>query len=162
MCSFLGKFLYETLFASWTWVTGSFPKLGKFSVIFLLNIFSQTLSFFSSWDPYNVNISVFNSQRSQTVLFFFSPTISYILTNVFQMLYSISYACLRRFSQIVWYDPLSVVTLAYTPFWFNFFFLRACCTESPWDLNLLLCGISHLLNHVLSSSSFNSFTFLCV
>ena len=69
MCSSLGKFLCETLFASWTWVTVSFPQLGKLSVIFFLNIFSQALS--SSWDPYNVNISVLNSQRSQTVLIFF-------------------------------------------------------------------------------------------
>ena len=34
--------------------------LGKFSAIMSLNIFSGPFFFFSFWDPYNVNVDVFN------------------------------------------------------------------------------------------------------
>ena len=43
----LGFIQYGTLCASWAWMTISFPILGKFSTI-IFQIFSQTLSFFSS------------------------------------------------------------------------------------------------------------------
>ena len=43
----LGFILYETLCTSWTWVTISFPMLGKFSTIISSNIFSDSF-FFSS------------------------------------------------------------------------------------------------------------------
>ena len=40
----LGFILPGTLCASWTWLTISFPTLGKFSTIISLNIFSGTFS----------------------------------------------------------------------------------------------------------------------
>ena len=55
----LGFILPGTLCASWTWLTISFPMLGKFSAIISSNIFSF-LSLSSFWDPYNVNVDVFN------------------------------------------------------------------------------------------------------
>ena len=57
----LGFILPGTLCASWTWVTISFPMLGKFSTIISSNIFSELFcSLFSFWDPYNVNVGVFH------------------------------------------------------------------------------------------------------
>ena len=45
---FLGFIVYGTLCASWTWVTISFPMLGKFSTIISSNIFSDPFFFSSS------------------------------------------------------------------------------------------------------------------
>ena len=58
----LGFILPETPCASWTWLTISFPMLGKFFASISLNIFSGpfSLSLFSYWDPYNVNVGVLN------------------------------------------------------------------------------------------------------
>ena len=39
-----GLIPYGTLFASWTWVTVSFPKLGRFSAVISSNIFSGPFS----------------------------------------------------------------------------------------------------------------------
>ena len=44
----LGFILYGTLSASWTWLTISFPVLGKFSTIISSNIFSDPFFFSSS------------------------------------------------------------------------------------------------------------------
>ena len=44
----LGFILYETLCASWTWLTIFFPILGKFSTIISSNIFSVPFLFSSS------------------------------------------------------------------------------------------------------------------
>ena len=44
----LGCILYGTLCASWTWLTLSFPMLGKFSTTISSNIFSVPFFFFSS------------------------------------------------------------------------------------------------------------------
>ena len=54
-------FLPGTLCASWTWLTISFPMFSKLSAI-ISSIFSQvlSLSLFSFWDPYNVNVGAFN------------------------------------------------------------------------------------------------------
>ena len=56
----LGFILYGTLYASWSWVTISFPMLGTFSTIISSNIFSDPFFFlFSFWDPYNLNVGAF-------------------------------------------------------------------------------------------------------
>ena len=57
----LGFILPGTLCASWTWLTISFPMFSKLSAI-ISSIFSQvlSLSLFSFWDPYNVNVGAFN------------------------------------------------------------------------------------------------------
>ena len=55
----LGFILPRIHCISWTWVTISFPILGKFSAIISSNIFSGNSLFFF-WDPYNTNIGGFN------------------------------------------------------------------------------------------------------
>ena len=49
-----------TLCASWTWLTISFPTLGKFSASMSSTIFSGPFSLSSFWDPYNANVGVCN------------------------------------------------------------------------------------------------------
>ena len=54
-----GLILFGTLSASWTWVTVSFPRLGKFSSYYVFKYaLSPFLSVFSFWDLYNVNINM--------------------------------------------------------------------------------------------------------
>ena len=68
----LGFILPGTLCAYWTWLTDSFPMLGKLSDIISSNIFSGPYSFSSFWNPYNVNIGAFNvvSEVPQAISFF--------------------------------------------------------------------------------------------
>ena len=79
LCVFLFEIILpETLCASWTWLTVSFPILGKFSVIISSNIISGPFPLFSFWDsPYNANVHAFNivPEVSLTV-FIFSPLYS--------------------------------------------------------------------------------------
>ena len=58
---------------SWTWVTISFPILGKFSAIISSHIFSCPFSVsLLLWEPYNTNVDVFVlSQRSLRLLISF-------------------------------------------------------------------------------------------
>ena len=42
---YFGVILYESFWASWTWVTISFPMLGKFFTIISSNIFSDPFCF---------------------------------------------------------------------------------------------------------------------
>ena len=51
-----GFILPEILCTSWTWLTISFPTLGKFLAIISSNVFSDP----SFWDPYHVNFGAFN------------------------------------------------------------------------------------------------------
>ena len=51
--------LFATVCAFWTWMSVSFPRLGKFPTIMSSNMFSvlpPTPTPF--WDPYNVNVSM--------------------------------------------------------------------------------------------------------
>jgi len=72
----LGFILWGTLCTSWTWLTISFPMLGKFSIIISSKIFSVPFFFFF-WNPYNSNVGAFNmSQRSlrlSSILFILFP-----------------------------------------------------------------------------------------
>ena len=92
----LGFILYGSLCASWTKLTLSFPKLGKFSTIMSSNIFSVRflfLFFFS--DPYSSNVGAFNvvPEVSETVLnsfhsfFFILLCGSYFHYFIFQVSY---------------------------------------------------------------------------
>ena len=56
----LGFILPGILCTSWIWLTIPVLMLGKFSAIIFSNISSGLFSLFSCWDPYNVNIGVFN------------------------------------------------------------------------------------------------------
>ena len=61
----LGFILYRTLCASWTWLTISFPMLGKFSTIISSNIFSDPFFFFSYGTPkIRMLVHLMLSQRS--------------------------------------------------------------------------------------------------
>ena len=68
----LGFILPGTLCTSWTWLTISFPLLGKFSAIMLSNIFSGSL--FSFWEAYYMNVGAFNivPEVSEVVLIYFN------------------------------------------------------------------------------------------
>ena len=68
----LGFILCGTLCSSWTWLTISFPLLGKFSTIFKYFL-RPFLFLFFFWDPYNLNAGAFNivPDVSETVLILF-------------------------------------------------------------------------------------------
>ena len=71
----LGFVLPGTLCTSWTWLTISFPRLGKFSNSFwgschLFKYFLRSfVSLFSSWDPNNVNVGAFKVVPEVAFLF---------------------------------------------------------------------------------------------
>ena len=74
---FFGFILYMFLCASWTWLTTSFPILGKFGYnVFIF--FHRNFLFFC--DPYNSNIGAFNivPEVSETVLISFLFILLYI------------------------------------------------------------------------------------
>ena len=64
---------YGILCTSWTWVTDSFPMLGKFLAIISSYIFSGPFCLFSFWGPYNAKLLAFDvdPQVLYTVLFSF-------------------------------------------------------------------------------------------
>ena len=76
----LGFILYGTLCASWTWLTISFPMVGKFSTISSSNIFSDTFFFSSSFETPIIQMLVhlMLSQRSLRL-----SSILYILFSLF-------------------------------------------------------------------------------
>ena len=87
----LGFILLRNLWASWTWLTISFPILVKFSGF--SNIFSGLFSLFS-WDPYHANVGVFNVIPEDSgclpLLFLFSPILFsiFFFTTVFSTILS--------------------------------------------------------------------------
>ena len=105
----LGFFLCCTLCTSWTWLTISFPMLGKFSTIISSNIFSVPFFFFSSsgTPPYNLNVCAFNvvSDVSETVhsfhsFFFILLCGSYFHHSILQLTYPffcLSYSAIDSF-----------------------------------------------------------------
>ena len=53
-----GFIMFETPFVSWTWMSVSFPRLGKFSAISFSRIFLAPFSLFSFYDPRNTNARI--------------------------------------------------------------------------------------------------------
>lgn len=47
-----GNHLFGALCASWSWISASFPSLGRFLELLFLQI-----NFLSFWDPYNVSVT---------------------------------------------------------------------------------------------------------
>ena len=70
----LGLILLGNLYASWIWISVSFPRFSKFSVIISSNNFFCLL--FSLWDPYNENIIIFDDVAE-------FPKLILILHNIF-------------------------------------------------------------------------------
>ena len=71
----LGFILYGTCCAWWIWVSGSFPMLGKFSAVYLLEyFFCPLVSLFSFWHPYNMDVVAFHvvPEFSETLFHLFS------------------------------------------------------------------------------------------
>ena len=110
----LGFILPGTLCASWTWLTISFPMFRKCSAIISSNIFSGpfSLSLFSFWDPYNMNVGAFNvvQEDSQAVFisFDFSPYLLFcgidfhhsVLQDIY-LFFCLSYSALDSFQCII-------------------------------------------------------------
>ena len=105
----LGFFLFGTLWVSWTWVTISFPILGKFSPIISSSIFSWSLFVFF-WDSYDLNVGAFHivPEVSEVVLisfnsfFFFPLCFIYFYHSIFYLIYPI-YLLLWLF--YCWFPP---------------------------------------------------------
>ena len=88
--------LYRTICASWSWLTISFPMLGKFSTIISSNFFSDPFSHLCfSKDAYNSNDSAFNIflDVSETILnSFHSFSIILLFRNYFHhSMFHVSY-----------------------------------------------------------------------
>ena len=106
---FLRFILYGTLCASWTWMTISFPMLGKFSTIISSNIFSDPFSFlFFFWDPYNSNVGefsvvpevseiAFNSFHSFFFMLLLSSYFHHFVFHVTYSFFSLSYSVIDSF-----------------------------------------------------------------
>ena len=99
---FLFGFILYGLSAFWTWLTISFPILGKFLTIISSNIFSSPFSFFSFfWYHYNSNVGAFyvvpESLRLSSFLFIhfslFCSMAEISYHSVFQVTYP--FFCLR-------------------------------------------------------------------
>ena len=73
MVFLLSFILYFIQYAFWIWVSDSHTILGIFSPIISSNIFTGSLSIFSFWHLYNVNVGVFKVVPvfSYPVLIFF-------------------------------------------------------------------------------------------
>ena len=88
-----GGILPGTLCASWTWLTVSFPMLGKISAIMSSNIIFGPFSLFSFWDsPYNANVHALTlSQKSLRLSSFFFPPIFCSVAVIYIILFSRSF-----------------------------------------------------------------------
>ena len=76
----LGFILPGALCTPWTWLTISFPLLGKFSDIVSRYFLGFFFSLFSFWDPYNANVGVLNFVLKPSYAVFFSfHSFSFIL-----------------------------------------------------------------------------------
>ena len=76
----LGFILYGTLCASWTWLTIPYSMLGEiFNYILFKNLLIPYIFPFFFWDPYKLNVDVFD----------ISPEVSEIIPSSFYSFYVI-------------------------------------------------------------------------
>ena len=90
----LGFILFGTLWASWTWVTVSFPILGKFSTINFSTIFSCPLFLSSSGTPMiqmlgHLTLSQRSLKLSSFLLILFSFLVHLFPPSIFHLIYPI-------------------------------------------------------------------------
>ena len=126
-----------------------FPCQRRFWIL-LFQISSQVLSLFSFWDPYNVNVGVFNvvPQFSWNVFFFFFflHPFFYILLcgsdfyhHVLQVMYPffcLSYSAIDSFQYII--HPCLSVLQFFQGFSKHFFHLLHCFPQDPGSSSLSL------------------------
>ena len=160
MC--LGVFLFwfilcGTFWSSWTWLTFSFIKLGKFSAIISSNVFSGPFSLLClSGTPYNVNVGVFNvaPEVSQTVLISFhlvffilfcGNNFHHSLFQLTYLLFCLIYPAIDSFRYIFYfsYCILHLCSLYHLVHIKHFFYL----------LSLWLHSFSEILDHLYYYSS---------
>ena len=95
-----GSNLFGTLWASWTCVTFSFTRLGKFTVI----ISSDRLSLFSFWHSHDADVVIFHAKL-------------FLKLSFFKILFTFCCSAWLFFSTLLpkyWFDPL--LHLAYCLF----------------------------------------------
>ena len=102
----LGFILPETLYASWTWLTISFPILGKFSGI-ISSMFSQVISLSSSGTPImQMLVHLMFSQRSCKLfsfifilfsIFCYMAVLSTSVLQVIDLCFCLSYSAIDFF-----------------------------------------------------------------
>ena len=159
-----GFFLFESIWASWLWMSVSFPRLGKVLAIIYVNKFFS-LSYFSFWDSYNVNVHLCGSVWYCLIslfgyLFFccfdwLSPVAlslsSWILTSASSLLLNLS---------SVFFGSVTVFFSSVTICYFLVFFLYLCWSShcvrpffsQVWWASLWLLLWTHQVNRFIKVS----------
>ena len=136
----LGFILYGTLCTSWTWVTVSFPMLGKFSVIISSNIFSGpfSLSYPSVAPIMQMLVCLMLSHRSLDcpafffILFSLFCSVAVISTTLSSSSLICSSACYSAIPSSVFF--ISVIVLS------NCLFLKSSCSLLNISCSFLVCA----------------------
>ena len=122
----LGFTFFGTLWVSWTWVSISFPVLGRFSTIISSSIFSWPFFFvfFFFWNSYDLNVGAFNivPEVSEVVLIsfllFFLLCFIYFHHSIFHLTYPIF--CLS-YSTVGFLQSVFDLSYCIFHYWMTFF-----------------------------------------
>ena len=163
MCFSLGLSC-KGLCASWTWLTISFPMLGKFSTIISSKIFSVSTFpfFFFLWEACNSNVGVFNivPKVSEAILNSFHPFSfivcfsSYFQHSIFQLIVhsSASIILLLVPSRIL---LISVIVLFISV---CLFFISSMSSVIVITVTYFLCFLHSIFKSILTIIILNSFS----